>query len=409
MAGGDGQTDHRAHREHGPHGIVAALGRVLLVFFTVTLWCFALAIAYAYGGQHGLLGWLRLPEGLAPFRRLELGIAEIGTLAALFVAILLASTVQLNSTVTAADDIATGRPTTADGARHQQHRLRFHANQAEMSLIGSFGSAFAVLMLTTLLGLADMADLAEAEGIDVHGVGWAGFLAAAEALGQPRFLIMYLVSFLLFLTTYSSLPEWKNTGLFQRRVEDNAWDSVERLTLLARYHRLDSIEPVRHPRLARAAAVTGYVLYVSVFALVLNVSLSILVGGERFAGIFTAGHGYYFLLFTLLGTVISAAVGIIMLRLHHLHGQNNLLLLVSLVLGVVALLYIILGEGAVWLLAVGVVVVLHTAWWMLLYLRGMAALDEKQPASREFLLNPPKFIITRRFEAIRRSAALLER
>lgn len=408
---GTGAPDHlgevAAHDDHQPRGIFAALGRVVLIFVLATLWCFVLAIAYSYGGRSGVLGWIRLPEGLAPFQGLNLGIADIGALAALFVAILLAAMVQLNSTVGAADDIASEHPTDAPQARRQQHRLRFYANQAEMSMIASFGAAFAVLMLTVLLGLSDMADLAEANQVDIHGVGWAGFFDAAQQLDHPRFVTMLLVSLLLFLTTYASLPEWKNTGLFQRQVEDNAWEAAERLKQIASRHSLPDVDRIPRPRFAVVAAVAGYALYVTSFALVLNVSLALIAGGDGFTGIFAAGHWFYFFLFALLGVAVSTAVGTAMLWFQRLHGQNNFPIIISLVLGVGALLYIVSGEGLAWGLAVGVVVLGYGAWWAWLYFRSLDVLAEKRPAVWEFVFNPPKYLTARRYETIRRSAAML--
>ena len=198
----------------------------MLLFAILTAWCFFFSVAYVYGGEHGWIGWIRLPEGLTPFLRLDLPLADAGALVALFVAILLAATVQLNSTVSAADDVASARPQTRAEAEDQRQRLRFFTNQAEMSLIVSYGAVFAVLLLTVLFGLADLAGAVEAGDVDARGVGWAGFLDAARHMAHPRFMVLYAVSFLLLLTAYSSMPEWKHTGLFQRQVEGSAWESA---------------------------------------------------------------------------------------------------------------------------------------------------------------------------------------
>lgn len=218
---------------------------------------------------------------------------------------------------------------------------------------------------------------------------------------------MYLVSFLLFLTTYSSLPEWKNTGLFRRQVEDSAWESAERLEQITNRHSLPDLDRVSRPRLAVAATVAGYVIYVSIFALVLNVALALLAGDEGFAGIFTAGHWFYFFLFVLLGIAVSTIVGYTMLWPHRLHGQNNLPVIISLILGLAALLYIVSGKGLAWGLAVAAMAVGYATWWAWLYYQGAGVLAEKNPGAVEFLLTPPKFLVARRYEAIRRSAALL--
>lgn len=44
------RDDQAEHDDHPPHGVVSVMGRVLLVFLMAAIWCFVLAIAYAYGG-----------------------------------------------------------------------------------------------------------------------------------------------------------------------------------------------------------------------------------------------------------------------------------------------------------------------------------------------------------------------
>ena len=391
--------------EHRSRGLPVTLARVTLVFAILTAWCFFFSVAYVYGGEHGWIGWIRLPEGLTPFLRLDLTIADVGALVALFVAILLAATVQLNSTVSAADDIASARPQTRAEAEDQRQRLRFFTNQAEISLIVSYGAVFAVLLLTVLFGLADLAGAVEAGDVDARGVGWAGFLDAARHMAHPRFMVLYAVSFLLLLTAYSSMPEWKHTGLFQRQVEGSAWESARRLEKISRRHDLADVGAIVHPGRALGAALTGYALYVMFFALLLNLSLSVIVGGERFDGFFSAGHRALFFVFVVFAALISVAVGSVMLWVHLLHGSTNVLVVVSIALGVLALLYVMSGEGLAWAVAVAVAVAVYAGWWGFLYWRAAEVLDEKAPTAREFLLNPPKFIVVQRYEAIRRSAA----
>ena len=216
---------------------------------------------------------------------------------------------QLNSTVSAADDIASARPHTRVESEDQRQRLRFFTNQAEMSLIVSYGAVFAVLLLTVLFGLADLAGAVEAGTVDARGVGWAGFLGAAQHMAHPRFMVLYAVSFLLFLTAYSSMPEWNHTGLFQRQVEGSAWESARRLEKISRRHDLADVGAITHPGRALGAALTGYALYVIFFALLLNLSLSVIVGGECFDGFFSAGHGALFFVFVVFAVLISVAVG----------------------------------------------------------------------------------------------------
>jgi hypothetical protein len=236
-------------------------------------------------------------------------------------------------------------------------------------------------------------------------VGWAGFLGAAQQMAHPRFMVLYAVSFLLFLTAYSSMPEWKYTGLFQRQVEGSAWESARRLEKISRRHDLADVGAITHPGRALGAALTGYALYVIFFALLLNLSLSVIVGGERFDGFFSAGHGALFFVFVVFAVLISVAVGSVMLWVHLLHGSTNVLVVVSIALGVVALLYVMSGEGLAWAVAVSVAVAVYAGWWGFLYWRAAAVLDEKTPKAWEFLVNPPKFIVVHRYEAIRRSAA----
>lgn len=398
----------RDTRSHQPQSIAAAMVRVVAIFLVLTLWAAVISIGYAYRNVEGtgLLGWIRLPAGIAPFQALNLEMADVVAFAALFVAILLAATVQINATISAADVIADRRPTSLEESRHQQDELRLFANQAEMSMIVSFGAAFCVLLLTALFGLQEMALVTiDDTDVDTHGVGWAGFARAADTLLHPRVLLLWLFSFLLFLTTYASLPSWKDTGLFRRQVEDNAWEARERLVLIAREHDLDDVRPIARPLGAAAATALGYLAYVVLFVLALNLSLTLIAGGAGFDNLLTPERWETLLLFALLAVMVSTVVASVMLRLQHLHSRSNALLVTSLVLTMLAVLYIIGAEGVSWAVALGLVVVVYAALWALLYHRGAHILDEKDAAVWEFLLNPPKFIIMHRYEAIRASAA----
>lgn len=400
----------RAH-SHQPQSIASAMVRVVALFLVLTLWAVVISIGYAYRNVEGtgLLGWIRLPAGIGPFQGLNLEMADVVAFCALFVAILLAATVQINATISAADDIADRRPTSLEQSRRQQDELRLYANQAEMSMIVSFGAAFCVLLLTTLFGLQEMAvTTLDDASVDTHGVGWAGFARAADTLLHPRVLMLWLFSFLLFLTTYASLPSWKDTGLFRRQVEDNAWEARERLTLIASEHDLSDVHPITRPVGAAAATAVGYLAYVVIFVLTLNLSLTLIAGGAGFDSLLTAERWETLLLFALLAVMVSTVVAAVMLRLQHLHSRSNALLVVSLVLTMAAVLYVIGAEGVSWAVALGLVVILYAGLWAVLYHRGADILDEKHAAVWEFLLNPPKFIIMRRYEAIRASAAKAE-
>lgn len=394
--------------KHAPQGIVGVMARIVGLFVLLTIWAAFIAVAYAYGGRAGLFGWARLPEGLAPFLQLNLAMSDIVAYAALFVAILLAATVQLNSTVSAADNIADNRPTNAAEARAQQRDLQTYANQAEMAMLVSFGAAFAVLLMTILFGFAEIAGNTAADDVDSHGVGWVGFAEAAPGLLHPRIFFMYVVSFLLFLTTYASLPEWKNTGLFRRQVEDNAWESRARLALIATEHDLDNVDAIRSTAGARTAALVGYLLYLSAFALALNLSLALFAGESGFNGIFTAGQFPLFFLFVSIAMMLSNGVGAVMLRLFHLHGRSSVLSVAMLVIVFAAVFYVVSAEGAGWAFGLAVAMGTYIALWVFLYWRGSDVLDEKSPTTWEFLLNPPKYFIVHRYELIRRSAALLD-
>jgi hypothetical protein len=61
----------------------------------------------------------------------------------------------------------------------------------------------------------------------------------------------------------------------------------------------------------------------------------------------------------------------------------------------------------VWALGLAVAMVAYIALRAFLYWRGSDVLDEKAPTTGEFFLNPPKYFVVRRYEAIRRSAAIL--
>lgn len=402
------QSGAESQEEHTPQGILGALARVIGLFLIMTIWSVAMAISYAYRGDAGLLGWIRLPEGLAPFDGLGLEMADIVAYAALFAAILLAATVQLNSTVSSADSVADQRPTNAAEARAQQRDLQTYANQAEMAMLVSFGSAFAVLLITTLFGFSEIATAADSGDVDMRGVGWVGFAEAVPGLLHPRIAFMYLVSFLLFLMTYSSMPEWKNTGLFKRQVEDNAWQSRERLALIASEHDLSNVDAIHSSRGFRLAALAGYALYVSLFALALNLSLTLFAGDEGFEGLFSAGHFPLFFLFALIAVMISIGVGAIMLRLFHLHGRSSALSVMSLILIFVATFYVMWAEGIGWAFGLAVIMAIYVVLWVSLYRRGINVLDEKNPSMWEVFLNPPKYVVVHRYEAIRRSAAILE-
>ena len=396
-----------ARKEHPPQGIVGAVARVFAMFFLLTIWSTFLAVAYAYGGTGGLLGWIRLPEGMSPFLRLNLEMADIVAYAALFAGILLASTVQLNSTISAADPVAARRPSNIEEARAQQRDLQTYANQAEMAMLVSFGSAFAVLLMTVLFGFAEIAEHPAAGQVDVNGVGWVGFVEAAPGLLHPRIFFMYLVSFLLFLVTFASLPQWKHTGLFQRQVEDDAWEARGRLAVIATQWNLSNVDAIRNPGGTRVAALTGYAVYVSGFALALNLSLAVFAGDEGFVGVFAAGRFPLFFLFILIAVMLSSGIGAVMLRLFHLHAGRSGLYVVSLFVVFVAVFYVVSAEGAGWAVGLAVSMALYMALWVLLYYRGVDVLDEKDPHTWEFFLNPPKYFVIRRYEAIRRSAEIL--
>ncbi|QGU03854.1 hypothetical protein [Corynebacterium comes] len=394
-------------REHPPQGIVGAVARVVALFFLLSIWSTFLAVAYAYGGDGGLLGWIRLPEGMSPFLRLNLEMADIVAYASLFAGILLASTVQLNSTISAADPVAARSPTSLEEARAQQRDLQTYANQAEMAMLVSFGAAFAVLLMTVLFGFAEIADHPNAGEVDVHGVGWVGFVEAAPGLTHPRIFFMYLVSFLLFLVTYASLPQWKHTGLFQRQVEDDAWEARGRLAVIAAQFDLGNVDAIRIPGGTRVAALIGYAVYVSGFALALNLSLAVFAGDEGFVGVFAAGRFPLFFLFVLIAVMLSSGVGAVMLRTFHLHAGRSGLYVVSLVIVFVAVFYVVWAEGTGWAVGLAVIMALYMALWVLLYRRSVDVLDRKDPRTWEFLLSPPKYLVIRRYEAIRRSADIL--
>lgn len=408
---GDPGDSGDSAEEHSTPSVLAPLVRVVGIFSLLTVWAVGVAIAYAYGGDYGLTAWIRLPEGLAPFQTLDLEMADVIAYAALFVAILLAATVQLNSTVSAADSISDQRPSSREEARAQQRDLQNYANQAELALLVSFGSAFAVLLLTVLFGLAEIAgaDTGTDTGVvDSHGVGWPGFIEALPGLFHPRIMFMYLVSFLLFVTTVASMPEWKSTGLFQRQVEANAWQARDRLARIADEHDLDDVDAIRLPAGMRIAALAGYLAYFSAFALVLNLSLSLFAGDEGFRGVFAAGHFPLFIGFTIIAGLLSHGVGSVMLRIFHLHGGRSAFSVVSIVLLFAAVLFVVWAEGIGWTVGFAVVIVAYLALWVLLFWRGAGVLDEKTPATWEFFINPPKFTVVRRYETIRRAAATLE-
>ncbi|WP_257161879.1 hypothetical protein [Corynebacterium cystitidis] len=389
------------------HSIVAAMIRIMVIFFVLSLWALFIAIGYAYRRVDGtgLIGWIRLPEGVAPFANLNLDMADVIAYGALFVAILLASTVQMSSTVNAADDIANRRPTTPEEAHKQQEELGVYSNQAEMAMIVSFGSAFAVLVLTALFGTQELALAAtDDSAVDQNGVGWAGFGASLHALAHPRVVFMYIVSFLLFLSTYASMPSWKNTGMFRRQVEENAWGARAQLRVIAREHNLDNVRSIANPAGATTATLLGYALYVIVFVLALNLALVVIAGGQGFDNLLTWDRWPMMLILAVLAFMISTAVGTAMLYYHHLNSRSNALVVVSLVLTIAGIFYIVLAEGITWAIALGIVVLTYAGWWAFLYFRAVGVLDQKDPATWEFLLNPPKFIVMRRYEAIRAAA-----
>lgn len=397
------QSVHNHHQQTFFLSIV----RVLVIFFLLTLWAFFIAIGYGYRGVEGLpfIGWIRLPEGLEPFIELNLAMADIIAYTALFVAILLAATVQMNSTVAAADDIASVRPQTAEEASQQQDELQVYANQAEMSMIVSFGAAFAALLLTALFGLQEMAEAAGLNGeVDAQGVGWVVFAEHFHVLLHPRVVFMYFVSFLLFLTTYASMPSWKNTGLFRRREEENSWDARKRLDLITTEHDLDNVHPIYHPAGITVATVAGYALYVFIFVLALNLALSIFAGDAGFESLLTLQRWPMLLLLAVIAIMISTAVASLTLRKYYLQSAGNVWVVVSLVLALVAVLYVVWAEGASWTFSILVVAVLYAILWRFLYAKAVGVLDEKHPKWWEFVVNPPKFVVVRRYETIRISA-----
>ncbi|WP_157728419.1 hypothetical protein [Corynebacterium cystitidis] len=100
----------------------------------------------------------------------------------------------------------------------------------------------------------------------------------------------------------------------------------------------------------------------------------------------------------------TTAVGNALLYYHHLNTRSNLLVVVSLVLTIAGIFYIVLAEGITWAIALGIVVLAYAGWWAFLYFRAVGVLDQRDPATWEFLINPPKFIVMRRYEAIRAAA-----
>lgn len=400
----DRHTDSSLH-----HSLLPALMRILVVFAVVMFWSILLSIGYSYRLlPTGLLGWLRLPAGIAPFEKLNLAMADVVAYVALFVAILIASTVQLNSTISSADSIADKRPATAAEAKQQQRELKVYSGQAEISMLMSFGSAFGVLMLACLFGLQEMALAAAAdEAVDQHGVGSGGFFASIHALAHPRVSFLFFVSLLLFMTTYASMPSWKSTDIFRRQVEDNAWAARERLQLISRKHNLANVRQITHPFGAAAATTVGYVVYVALVTLLLNGALVLFASGDGFRNLLSAEYAEFLVALSLVAVTVSTTVASAMLRVMHLQGRNNALVAGSLIVVLASALYVVYAEGVTWTIALAAVIVLHGALWAFLYRRAARVLDEKNPATWEFLLNPPKYVVMRRYEKIRAAAASL--
>ncbi|VEI14068.1 hypothetical protein [Trueperella bialowiezensis] len=398
---------HRDASSH--HSLASALMRVLIIFVVVTFWSLMLSIAYAYRMiPTGLFGWIRLPAGISPFEKLNLGIADVVAYVALFVAILIAATVQQNSTIASAESIVDNRPTNAAEAKQQQKALAVYSSQAEMSTLVSFGAAFGVLMLACLFGLQEMALTGAADAaVDQHGVGWNGFIKSLHALAHPRVAFLFFVSLLLFMTTYASMPSWKSTGLFRRQVEDNAWAAKERLRLIAEEHDLDNVKPIKNPVGATAAAALGYLGYVVLFTVALNGLLVLLASGDGFHSLLASENLKFLALLSLVAITVSTTVGNLMLRMMHLQGQTTTLISVSLIASLATAIYIVHAEGAMWSLALVIAILAYACLWAALYKNAGKILDEKNPATWEFLVNPPKFIVMRRYERIRASAATL--
>lgn len=396
---------HNLHAEYPRHtaGILGPLIWVSGLFGVLTIWCTILSIAYAYGGRAGWIGWLRMPEGIAPFARLNLGMSDVVAYAALFAAILISATVQLNSTVSAADAVAAKSPANEVEARRIDRSLRTYANQAELALLASFGSALAVLMLAVLFSLSELALQApDPAAVDHQGVGWAVFLESLPGALHPRNFFMFLVSYLLLLSTFASLPEWKNTGFFRRQVQDNALESGRRLELLQRKMKLEKLPKLPLSPAAVACGLLGYAIYALLFSLGLQLSVGSFAAGAGYGEVFHAGNQiFWFCFFVFLAVLISSGVETLWLRVIHLQSRDEIMMILSIIVLSIGAFYVFTGEG--WWLAfsVAIVVTIFLSWWSILFSRGRAVLLDGDLRPWRFLLNPPRYLIAHRYEVMR--------
>ncbi|MGP6174908.1 hypothetical protein [Corynebacterium sp. A21] len=393
---------------HRTPGIAGTLIRITGLFGVLIIWSTVVAIAYAYGGSAGWIGWLRLPEGIEPFTRLNLEMADVVAYAALFTAILISSTVQLNSTVSSADSLASKVPQDEHEAHELARSLRTYTNQAEMALLASFGSALAVMGLSVLFTLSELAlKAADPGAVDERGIGWSIFFENAQGILHPRNLFMFVVSYLLLLATFASMPEWKKTGFFRRQAEENAQESAERLELLQSRMKLQTFPVLHLTRRSTVFGLLGYVIYALLFSVGLQTSVGAFATEAGYGDVFHSGNQvFWFVLFAITATLISAGVGSVAMRLLHLQIHGGILMLGSVILMAIGAFYVFTGEGWWLAISVGIVVAIFLTWWIILYERGRGVLVDADVRPWRFLINPPRYLIARRYENMRHSANL---
>ena len=180
------------------------------------------------------------------------------------------------------------------------------------------------------------------------------------------------------------MPSWKNTGLFRRREEENTWEARRRLTIITAEHNLDQAHPISHPPGAVLATVVGYVAYVAIFVISLDLSLSIFAGSDGYDSLLTWQRWPMLLLLAVLAVMITTAVARVMLKIHSLQSGSNGLLVFSLVLALVVVLYMVWAEGFGWVMSIFVVSAFYAFLWQFLYFRAVDVLYEPQPAAWEF-------------------------
>lgn len=213
---------------------------------------------------------------------------------------------------------------------------------------------------------------------------------------------MFLVSYLLLLSTIASLPEWKNTGFFRRQVEDNAQESAKRLKLLQESMRLKSLPVLHLSRRSTVFGLLGYVIYAMLFSLGLQISVGAFAAEAGYGDVFNSGKQvFWFILFAVTANLISSGVGSVAMRLLHLQSHGGVLMLGSAVLIAIGAFYVFTGEG--WWLAISVAIVvgIFLAWWIILYNRGRGVLMDGDVRPWRFLINPPRYLIARRYETMR--------